>query len=101
MISARCIDGPLTGATFLITTCPEVVRCVRAADGTDDILNLPDDTPGLDEAVHWYRWDGLTAGHSCQRSGPGRGCTAWINLRHAPALRDLRSPDPINEAAAR
>lgn len=91
-----CEDGPLAGETFTVERCPKVVRCVRAADGTADILNEPDDAPRLDEAVHWYRWDGKTVGHLCSR---GRGCVNLARLVHAPDVRELRSPDPVNPGA--
>lgn len=79
-----------------VDRCPRVVRCVIAADGTRDILNAPDDAPRLDEIVHWYRWDGRSGGHICSR---GRGCVTIARLTHAPDVRELRSPDPINPAA--
>lgn len=90
------LDGPLAGATFTVSRCPRVVRCVIAADGTRDILNEPDDSPRLDEVVHWYRWDGRSSGHICTR---GRGCWAIARLEHAPDVRELRSPDPVNPGA--
>lgn len=92
----ECVDGPLAGASFTVTRCPRVVRCVIAADGTRDVLNLPEDAPRLDEAVHWYRWDGRTAGHICTR---GRGCYAIARLVHAPDVRELQAPDPVNPGA--
>jgi hypothetical protein len=92
-----CVNGPLEGASFTVARCPKVVRCVRAADGTTDILNEPEDAPRLDEAVFWYRWDGTPAGHVCSR---GQGCWAYVRLVHAPDVRELRSPDPVNPGAA-
>lgn len=93
----ECSDGPLAGELFTVRRCPRVVRCVIAADGTTDILNDPGDTPRLDERAHWYRWDGRPAGHVC---GRGAGCYAYVRLLHAPELRELRPPDPVNAAAA-
>jgi hypothetical protein len=93
---ATCLDGPLKGASFTIADCPRVVRCVRAADGTPDILNEPDDAPRLDEAVHWYRWDGTAAGFMCGRKAVS---ATLIELRHAPAMRELRPVDPVNPGA--
>lgn len=92
-----CVDGPLAGESFTVGRCPKVVRCVIAGDGKTDILNEPDDAPRLDEQVHWYRWDGRPAGHMCSR---GRGCYSIVHLMHAPQLRELRPPDPVNAGAA-
>lgn len=94
-----CLDGPLAGESFTVPRCPRVVRCVRAADGKADILNDPEDTPRLDEQVHWYQWDGKPAGHVCVR-GRGRGCYSVVHLVHAPNLRELRAPDPVNAIAS-
>jgi hypothetical protein len=96
-----CQDGPLAGESFTVSRCPRVVRCVRGADGKADILNEPQDAPRLDEVVHWYRRDGRPGGHMCVRHGRGRGCYTIVHLLHAPEVRELRAPDPINEAAAR
>lgn len=95
-LHARCADGPLKGATFDIETCPELVRCVIAIDGTRDILNLPEDAPRLDEAVHWYRWDGTATGFIC---GSKAVSATLIELRHAPVVRELRPVDPVNPGA--
>jgi hypothetical protein len=96
-LHATCIDGPLKGALFTIETCPRLVRCVRAADGTPDILNLPEDAPRLDEAVHWYRWDGTAVGFICGRKAFS---ATMIELRLAPAgVRPLQAPDPVNLGA--
>lgn len=92
----KCMDGPLAGASFTVGSCPRVVRCVCATDGTMDILNEPDDSPRLDEVVHWYRWDGQSAGHICIR---GKGCCSIIELAHSPRVRELRPPDPVNPSA--
>ncbi len=94
-----CQDGPLAGETFTVTCLPQLVRCVRARDGVADILNEPDDAPRLDEEVHWYRWDGSGVGHVCVRHGRRRGCYAIAHLRHAPNLRGLQPPDPVNPGA--
>jgi hypothetical protein len=95
-LHATCVDGPLEGASFTIETCPRLVRCVRAADGTPDILNLADDAPRLDEAVHWYRWDGKASGFICGRKAFS---ATMIELRHAPGVRELRPVDPVNPGA--
>ncbi|MGO9903463.1 MAG: hypothetical protein ACLP0J_28130 [Solirubrobacteraceae bacterium] len=94
-----CLDGPLAGESFTVARCPRVVRCVRAADGKADILNEPDDTPRLDEIVHWYQWDGRPAGFMCGRGE--RNSFRVVHLHYAQSVRELRAPDPINEAAAR
>jgi hypothetical protein len=98
-LMVECVDGPLAGAVFTVDRCPRVVRCVIAADGTRDILNAPEDAPRLDEAVHWYRWDGRRAGHICGRGR--RGCMTWVRLVHDPGVCELRAPDPVNPGAAR
>lgn len=93
-------DGPLKGANFTVARCPREVRCVRASDGTMDILNEPDDAPRLDEEVHWYRWDGgRVSGHICGRGRGHSGCYTWVELIHAPEVRALRAPDPVNPGA--
>lgn len=97
-LHATCIDGPLEGASFTIETCPKLVRCVIGGDGTRDILNEPDDAPRLDEAVHWYRWDGTAAGFMCARGRRAYSAT-MIELRHAPDVRQLQAPDPVNPGA--
>jgi hypothetical protein len=93
-----CADGPLAGASFTVSRCPRVVRCVRALDGTADILNEPEDVPRLDEEIHWYQWDGKSAGHVYLR-GKERGCYSMVSLTHAPNLRELREVDPVNPGA--
>jgi hypothetical protein len=86
-----CNDGPAAGASFEVTRCPKLVRVViDGTSGKRDILNEADDEPTVNEAVHWYRWDGRSAGHLCTR---GRGCHALVDLDHAPdivAIADRR-----------
>jgi hypothetical protein len=82
MMLVSCVDGPLAGESFQVERCPRVVRCVLTADGRADILNMPGDYPLLDEAVHWYRWDGNAGGHLCVRSGSERGCHTVVHLLH-------------------
>jgi hypothetical protein len=96
VLLVTCADGPLAGASFTIARCPRVVRCVRAADGTPDILNEPDDEPRLDEEVHWYRWDGRNAGHVCAR---GKGCWNTVSLVYSANVRALEAPGPVNPRA--
>jgi hypothetical protein len=91
----RAADGPLADASFTVDTCPELVRLVIAADGTPDILNRPEDAPRLDEQVHWYRLRRGIAGHLCGRGG----CEPILELEHAPDLRPLQAPDPVNPGA--
>lgn len=82
-----CNDGPAAGASFTVDRCPKLVRVViDGTTGQRDILNAPNDEPTTTEAVHWYRWDGRTAGHLCTR---GRGCYSLVHLDHAPDLVDM------------
>jgi hypothetical protein len=92
----KALDGPAAGREFHVPTCPTPVRVVLAADGTADILNLPEDAPRLDEAVHWYALRPVIAGHIC---GAG-GCTSILHLEHAPHVRSLQAPDPVNPGAS-
>lgn len=82
-----CNDGPAAGASFTVDRCPKLVRVViDGTNGSRDILNAPDDEPCVNEAVHWYRWDGRPAGHMCTR---GRGCYQLVRLDHAPEIVDM------------
>lgn len=98
MLLLEVLDGPIAGATFTVDRCPQMVRCVQAADGTTDILNGPDDVPRLDEVVHWYRWDGHLTGHMCSR---GRGCIGIARLVHAPQPVRAARPWPGQRGGGR
>lgn len=89
-VHVRCDDGPMAGAEFWVTDCPDVVYCVEATDGTRDILNEPGDLPRLDETTHPYRVTGRSPFFLCAR---GRGTSGLsfieVRLEHAPADRRL------------
>jgi hypothetical protein len=54
----RFIDGPAQGVTLLLRAAPEVLRVVRAEDGTWDALDQPGDEPRAGEEVFVYRREG-------------------------------------------
>jgi len=54
----RFLDGPAEGVTLFLRSAPEVLRVVRAEDGTWDALDQPGDEPRPGETVFVYRREG-------------------------------------------
>jgi hypothetical protein len=54
----RMLDGPAQGVALELKNAPEVLRVVKAADGTWDALDAPGDFPRPDEHVYLYRRHG-------------------------------------------
>lgn len=78
-MSSKFLDGPAAGQMIELRNPTIMLRVVRAADGTWDALDMPEDVAREDETVFVYRatLKPITVVHVDYRDKQGRRCGKW------------------------